>query len=176
MSESYLAEIRLFAGNFAPEGWRFCDGSLLGVQEQPALFALIGTTYGGDGVNSFALPDLRGRITVGAGTGPGLPTYNLGEQAGSETVTLTQAQLPSHSHQLIGTTATANTAIPGTDTMLANADATVRPYNDASLATGGYASFNPASIPADGTSQPHENRMASAGINYIIACDGISPA
>src|SRR5881394_307932 len=99
MSNPYIGEIRMFGGNFAPNGWAFCDGSLIAISENDALFNLIGTTYGGDGQNTFALPDLRGRIPVHQGQGPGISqNYTIGEVAGVENVTLTTQQIPSHNH------------------------------------------------------------------------------
>src|SRR5262245_29652358 len=110
--DNYLGEIRLFAGNFAPRGWRFCDGGLLPIAENDALFNLLGTTYGGDGVSTFALPDLRGRVAIGQGTGPGLTNRPLGEPGGTESVTLVLGQCPAHTHQLFATNAPATTASP----------------------------------------------------------------
>src|SRR5512136_2572601 len=98
MAQPYVGEIRMFAGNFAPQGWMFCEGQLLPISQYDALFNLIGTTYGGDGINTFALPDLRGRVIVGPGQGSGLSNYVLGQQGGVETVTLTTNQIPQHSH------------------------------------------------------------------------------
>jgi microcystin-dependent protein len=99
--ENYLGEIRIFAGNFAPQGWLFCQGQLLAISQNQALFALLGTTYGGDGQTTFSVPDLRGRAAVGLGAGPGLSPYQQGQQAGYETVTLTTAQLPVHQHPVL---------------------------------------------------------------------------
>src|ERR1044072_7289766 len=96
--ENYMGEIRAFAGNYAPAGWALCDGSLLSISENQTLYALLGTTYGGDGVNDFGLPDLRGRVVVNNGQGPGLSNYILGMQGGAETVVITQATLPAHTH------------------------------------------------------------------------------
>jgi microcystin-dependent protein len=172
--DSVVGEIRMIASSYAPEGWHFCDGSLLSTTQHPVLFSVLGTTYGGDGATTFALPDLRGRVPIGAGQAPGLSSYSLGVKAGSETVTLTEAQVPSHSHALMGTSATADAATPGPDKMLATGDPTVRPYNDAALATGGFGQFNPASIGPTGPAQSHENRMSSVGIHFIIAGEGIS--
>src|SRR5258707_12884352 len=103
MSQPYVGEIRMFGGNFAPAGWAFCNGQLIPISENDTLFTLIGTTYGGDGQETFGLPDLQGRIPLHAGLGPGLSqTYQLGEQGGTESVTLSVNQLPSHTHTLIG--------------------------------------------------------------------------
>src|SRR5262245_60083892 len=100
MSDPFVAEIRLFAGNFAPRGWAFCNGQLLPISQNTALFSLLGTNYGGDGRSSFALPDLQGRVPLHAGNGPGLSSRHLGEAGGDDTITLTDAQMPAHSHSL----------------------------------------------------------------------------
>src|SRR5215213_7415071 len=105
MSNPYIGEIRMFGGNFPPSGWAFCDGQLLPISENDALFNLIGTTYGGDGESTFALPDLRGRTPVHTGTGPGLSPYTMGEGGGVESVTLTTQQIPTHNHQWMASTA-----------------------------------------------------------------------
>lgn len=174
--EPYIGEIRLFAGDYAPQDWAFCDGSLLSITQYGPLHALIGTTYGGDGVTNFALPDLRGCVPVGVGQGPGLTARVLGERGGAPTVTLTEDQVAAHSHRLVGTTGPATSAVPGPNMMLSASDPTVRPYNDATLATGTFGQFNPASIgPSGAQAQPHENHMPSIGLNYIIALNGIVP-
>lgn len=173
--EPFLGEIRMFAGKWAPLGWSFCDGSLLPVAVNQELFGLIGTTYGGDGVATFALPDLRGRVPVGAGDAPSLSARSLGEVGGAEAVALTPQQVPPHGHTLNGTTAPADRASP-VGAMLATTDPTVRPYNDASLNSGTYASFNPRAVQLLPPSQPHENRMPGTGVHYIIALEGIHPA
>ena len=102
MAQPYIGEIRMFAGNFAPAGWMFCDGQTLPISENDALFTLIGTTYGGDGQETFALPNLQSRVPIHMGTGPGGMTYQIGEMAGTEQVTLTVQQIPTHTHSLIG--------------------------------------------------------------------------
>ena len=112
MSEPFVGEIRMFAGNFAPRGWAFCDGQLLAVSQNDALFSLLGTIYGGDGRTTFGLPDLRGRVPIHAGSGPGLSPRRLGAKAGAENVTLTVNQLPSHSHRLSGSANLASESRP----------------------------------------------------------------
>src|ERR1041385_126386 len=107
MGEPYIGEIRMFAGNFAPNGWMFCEGQILPISENDTLFNLIGTTYGGDGQETFALPNLASRVPIHAGTGPDGVTYQLAEMAGTETVTLSTQQIPGHSHALTGSTASA---------------------------------------------------------------------
>jgi microcystin-dependent protein len=169
MSEPFVGEIRMFAGNFAPRGWAFCDGQLLAVSQNDALFSLFGTIYGGDGRTTFALPDLRGRIPIHAGQGPGLSQRRLGSTGGVETVTLTVNQLPSHSHQLKASSQVANTPNPETN-VLANA-ASSDPYEevaDEALAAG--------SITSVGGSQSHTNLMPFLCINFIVALFGIYPS
>jgi microcystin-dependent protein len=173
MSDPFLGEVRMFAGNFAPAGWKFCDGSLLPINQYDALFSLIGTTYGGDGQSTFALPDLRGRLPVGQGTGPGLSPRTIGEQYGTETVTLLSQQMPSHSHTFIAT---------------AGAAAAPNPQNALFANTGGDNMYVPSPVSPQpkamsqqtvmnaGGSQPHNNIMRSVGMNYIICLEGIYPS
>src|SRR3954451_13550324 len=127
MSEPYIGEIRLFAGNFAPLNWSFCDGSLRAIAQYDALFNLIGTTYGGDGQETFALPDLRGRIPIHVGQGPGISqNYQLGEQAGVETVTITAQTTPIHTHTLVGSTANATDPNPAGNIL--SSSTVLKPY------------------------------------------------
>jgi microcystin-dependent protein len=165
VSEPFLASIILFAGNFAPRGWAFCNGQILSIAQNTALFSLLGTTYGGNVQTTFALPDLRGRAPLSAGQGPGLASYSLGEVGGVESVTLLSTQMPVHTHS--------QPAASGQQT-------TNRP-NGAVPARGGvYASscdgaaLDPTS-PAGGN-QPHENRPPYLALNYIIALEGIFPS
>lgn len=176
MSQSYVGEIRPFGGNFAPRNWHFCDGALLSIAEYQALFTLIGTTFGGNGTTTFALPDLRGRTAIGQGQGPGLTQRTLGESAGSEEVTVNANQLPGHTHILsastgTGTTTNANGMFPGTPdsaTALLYLDATTGTSTDAPPATG--------SVLPSGQSMPHGNIMPSLVISYIISLQGIFPS
>jgi microcystin-dependent protein len=163
MSNPYIGEIRMFGGNFAPQGWAFCDGSLLPISQNDTLFALIGTTYGGDGQQTFALPDLRGRIPIHQGTG-----HVIGENGGSETVTLTTAQLPAHAHRL----ASGFAAMYGSPSGDAVAD------TGASAIYGtGAANVNmaPAASVDAGGNQPHNNLMPYQCVNFIISLFGIFP-
>jgi microcystin-dependent protein len=154
VSEPFLAEIRLFAGNFAPRGWAFCNGQLLSISQNTALFSLLGTTYGGDGRSTFALPDLRDQVPVGAGQGPGLSERVLGEVGGAATVTLLPAELPSHGVPASSARATTNRAA------------------DAVPAAGGrYAAGPPVAV----TATPHNNRPPYLGLQYIIALQGVFP-
>jgi microcystin-dependent protein len=168
----YIGEIRLFAGNFAPAGWAFCNGQLIPISENDALFVVLGTTYGGDGQETFALPDLRGRLPIHQGTGPGLSSRILGEAAGVESVTLTVNQIPAHNHALLCTTDNAATAAPQNQVMAAAPDANTNPYNtDAPLTTLASTALSPV-----GGSQPHTNVQPFLCINYIISLFGIFPS
>ncbi len=165
MAQPYVGEIRMFAGNFAPAGWMFCEGQLLPISEYETLFNLIGTTYGGDGQSTFALPDLRGRVPLHFGNG-----FTLAETGGVETVTLTVSQIPAHSHPLLASTSTATDA---------NAVS-----NLLSQATGffPYVNVNPsvamsaASIGSTGGSQPHDNFQPYLCVDFIISLFGIFPS
>jgi microcystin-dependent protein len=169
MSNPFVGEIRMFGGNFAPLGWAFCDGQLLAIAENDALFALIGTTYGGDGQSTFALPDLRGRIPLHQGQGSSLSPHYLGEHGGAETVTLTTAQLPNHTHRLASGVA----AMYGDPSGASVADTgTTAIYG----AGGANVDMAPAaSVPAGG-SQPHNNLMPYQCVNFIISLFGIFPS
>ena len=171
MSEPFLGEIRLFAGTFAPVGWNFCNGELLAISENDALFALIGTTYGGDGQATFALPDLRGRVPVHQGTGQGLSPYTIGQTGGAEAVTLTVAQIPTHSHTLQVTTNQGTTADPKGN-VIAAAPGTCSVF----AARPANTLYNSAHVsPSTSGNLPHENRQPFVAINYIIALQGIWP-
>lgn len=172
MSNPYIGEIRMFAGNFAPSGWAFCDGSLLSIANYEALYQLIGTTYGGDGVNTFALPDLRSRVPLHQGTGPGSSTYVLGQNGGGETVTLTATQLPAHVHTAQGSSDVGTTNSPGAGVWAAQP--LVEQFQP--TPTPG-ESMNPASIAAStGGGQPHDNMLPYLGINFIISLFGVFPS
>jgi len=160
MSQPYIGEIRMFAGNFPPNGWAFCDGQLLAIADNDALFNLIGTTYGGDGQVTFALPDLRGRAAVGVGTGPGLSTYVIGEQGGAETVTLTTNQIPAHGLQISTADRTRNRPT--------GVVATGGAYRPAADANTGFATM--------GGNQPHENMPPFVAVSFIISLFGIFPS
>lgn len=169
MSEPFIGEIRMFAGNFAPRGWALCNGQLLAVAQNDALFSLLGTIYGGDGRTTFALPDLRGRVPVHYGTGPGLSPRRIGEKAGVERVTLTTAQLPPHTHPQGAATPAGNTSPigklhgdTGTTTLYAAGAGASQMHASASQAVGG--------------GQPHDNLMPFTCVNFIIALFGIFPS
>lgn len=165
MADPFLGEIRLFAGSFAPSSWAFCDGSRLSVQRYGALFALIGATFGGDGVTDFALPDLRGRLPVGTGQGVGLTTRQLGATFGSETVSLNLSAMPSHTHDVA--TATSRT----TSRPAAGVPGPGGAYGSAGQSTAAAEAVQPA-----GRGEGHENRPPSLAMSYIISLAGRFPS
>ena len=169
MSQPYVGEIRIFAGNFAPAGWMFCSGQLLPISEYETLFNLIGTTYGGDGQSTFQLPDLQGRLPIHQGTFSGT-TYQLAQTGGVESVTLTVSQIPSHTHPLLAAQVTGTQVSPAGN-VLANSF-NVTPYiND--VPTGSMAAN---AISTDGGSQPHTNFQPYLCVNFIISLFGIFPS
>ncbi|MCX7557401.1 tail fiber protein [Xanthomonadaceae bacterium JHOS43] len=165
MAQPYVGEIRMFAGNFEPAGWMFCEGQLLPISEYVTLFQLIGTTYGGDGQSTFALPDLRGRLPLHTGNG-----FILAETGGAEEITLTVNQIPSHGHPLLGAAVTGDQISPS-NAMLANS-LNVTPYiNDAPN-----GNMNPSAVSSIGGSQPHTNFQPYLCVNFIISLFGIFPS
>jgi microcystin-dependent protein len=170
--EPFLAEIKLFAGNFAPRGWAFCDGQLLPINQNQALFSLLGTMYGGDGRTTFALPDLRGRVPVHPGNGPGLSPYSIGQMGGAETVTLTVQQLPAHSHSLNANAQNGDTSDPP-GSSLADTKGSDKDYMKSGVVN---TEMSPNSIGATGGGQAHENRQPYLAVSYIIALQGIYPS
>lgn len=169
MGTPYIGEIRMFAGNFAPVGWAFCQGQLLDISQYDALFNLIGTTYGGDGLTTFALPNLQSRLPIHAGTNPATgTTFALGQMAGAEVVTLTVSQIPAHTH-----TPQANSGIGSQASPAGNvwANSSNLPYSTNSPA----AALSPQALQSSGGSQPHNNMVPYLVINYIIALFGVFP-
>jgi len=166
--DPFLGQLMLVPYNFAPRGWAFCNGQIMSIAQNTALFSLLGTTYGGNGQTTFALPDLRGRAALSAGQGPGLQNYNLGEMAGSESVTLISSQMPAHSH-LVGASTGSAQATP--DNAFPGSDGGTQIYDLAASTT-----MNPQMIQPAGGSQPHENRQPYLVLNYIIALQGIFPS
>lgn len=164
MSSPFVGEIRMFGGNFAPVGWAFCDGSLLPISENPTLFQLIGTTYGGDGQNTFALPDLRSRVPVHVG-----PGFALGQAAGAETVTLTVSQIPAHSHVPQGNSNDGSQSGPSGGVW---AKSTLDQF---STSAPTLAMANTA-IGSAGGSQPHDNMIPFLVVNFIISLFGVFPS
>ena len=171
MSEPFVGEIRMFAGNYAPRGWALCDGQLLAVSQNDALFSLLGTIYGGDGRTTFGLPDLRGRIPIHAGTGPGLSPRNLGVKSGTEQNTLNVNQIPSHNHGLNATTNLAGDTSPVGN--LPGVGAATNLYSD----TGTPVAMDSKMVQnSAGGSSSHNNLMPFLCINFIIALFGIYPS
>lgn len=168
-AEPFVGEIMLVPYNFAPRGWAFCNGQILSIAQNTALFSLLGTTYGGNGQTTFALPDLRGRCALSAGQGPGLSNYDLGQVSGTETVTLIATQLPVHSHNVAAVDDDATVGIP-TGALPANIAA--KGYSKGAPNT----SMNPAMISGGGGNQPHDNRQPYLVLNYCIALEGIFPS
>ncbi|MDB5707278.1 MAG: Tail Collar domain protein [Sphingomonas bacterium] len=181
MSNPFIGEVRMFAGNFNPRGWAFCQGQLLPIAQNDTLYALIGTTFGGDGQVTFGLPDMQGRIPVGQGQGPSLSSYTLGQESGAETVTLTTATMPTHNHVMFASTTKGDQPAPVTTSIPAQPDA----GNNVSTATF-YVLPTPnpltpsqmaaTTIGAQGGNQPHDNIMPSLVLNYIIALEGVFPS
>ncbi|HSU35910.1 MAG TPA: tail fiber protein [Propionibacteriaceae bacterium] len=169
MSEPFIGEIRLFPYDFAPRGWAFCHGQLLSIVQNTSLFALLGTTYGGDGRITFALPDLRGRVAVSSGQGPGLSAYELGGVGGAESVTLTEAELPTHTHQVSVNGRASSSSKPGNHYLGRASSGTAY----ASTANG---TLNPDAVVPAGGGEPHENRPPHLTLNYCIALAGIFPS
>lgn len=177
--DPFIGEIRLFGGPYAPRGWNLCDGTLMQIASNEALFSLIGTTYGGDGQTTFALPDLRGRAPVHQGNGNGLSPRTLGEQDGFETVTITGGQLPAHTHAFNCTTAAATDAAPGPNSTLA----TMQPSGGSNRAfycpvsvTGTDFELDTLVLEQTGGNGPHDNMMLSVPLTFIIALEGIYPS
>jgi microcystin-dependent protein len=168
-----IGTIILFAGNFAPRGWAYCQGQLLNIASNQALYAILGTTYGGNGQTTFALPDLRGRVPVGVGNAPGLGTFNLGEKAGTQSHTLTVNEMPQHNHTMHGELAAANKQTPQ-GTMLALTAPGTAIYADPNPAED--RTMAPGSIGQTGGNQPFSTRNPYTGLNYIIALEGIFPS
>lgn len=168
MSDPFIGQIIMFAGNFAPRGWAFCDGQLLPIASNTALFSLLGTTYGGDGRTTFALPDLRSRAPMHPGHGSGLTPRTLGQRSGTETVTLTASQLPTHTHQMNAVNTAGNSDVPDNN----------------SLAQAGYQTdsttnlvdMHAVAITNTGGGQGHDNMAPSLGISFIIALTGLFPS
>jgi microcystin-dependent protein len=171
--EPILGQIILFAGNFAPVGWAFCHGQLLSIATNSTLFSILGTTYGGDGKTNFALPDLRGAVPIGFGQGVGLTHHELGERGGTETVALTEAQLPAHHHALRAVKADAATRNPAAN-LLAKSRAVVPNY--AAPNPSAVVVMNDLAISETGGGQPHNNMPPFLAMNYIIALQGIFPS
>ncbi len=176
-----MAEIRLFAGNFAPLSWAFCNGALVSIAENTALFSLLGTTYGGDGQVTFALPDFRGRVAIGTGQGPGLSAYDLGQMSGSPTVTLLSSNLPAHTHTTTvkaanaATTGSANNAYPATGSGVTS-DGVQFQMGAFTNSHAGFMNTGMVTIQQSGSNSPVSIVNPYLGLNYIIAVEGIYPS
>jgi microcystin-dependent protein len=171
MADPFVAEIRIFPFNFAPKGWAWCNGQLLPISQNTALFSLLGTTYGGDGKSTFALPDLEGRAPMHPGQGPGLSLHDLGETGGSETVTLLESEIPAHSHPLKAQAQSATKSTPSGNSIAKVAGAT--PY----LPPAGAAlvSMSDQTVAPAGGDQPHNNMMPYLTFYFCIAMQGVFP-
>ncbi|HET7301500.1 MAG TPA: tail fiber protein [Oleiagrimonas sp.] len=174
MSDPFIGEIRLLPYSFAPLGWADCDGRQLSISENNALFALLGTAYGGNGQTTFGLPDLRGRVPLHQGTGPGLAPRNLGELGGSENVTLITSQMPAHSHAFSATSINANAAVPAPTNQFGDTGNDSFYTSDTQGATG--TPTAPSMLLESGGSQPHENQMPTLTVRFCIATVGIFPS
>ena len=171
MSEPFIAEIKIFAGTFAPRGYAFCNGQLLPIAQYTALFSLVGTTYGGDGRTTFGLPDLIGRVPMHPGTGPGLSNRRLGEQGGSQSVLLNSNQMPVHTHMARGSSSESTEFTPGGNTWgLVSEEKNYRPADSPDILLD-----NPA-LSSVGGSQDHNNMQPYLVLNFIIALVGIFPS
>ena len=173
MSDQFVGEIRAFPLNFAPVGWAFCNGQLLPISQNTALFSLLGTFYGGDGKSNFALPNLQGSAPLDMGQGPGLSPRNIGDTGGEQTVTLTLNQIPSHTHQATGVAANGGTASPA-NTTWATAHSGPKTKDNVYSTTAG-STMNATALAVAGSSQPHDNMPPYLVLNFCIALQGIFP-
>jgi microcystin-dependent protein len=172
MADPFVAEIRIFPFNFAPKGWAFCDGQILPLSQNTALFSLLGTTYGGDGKSNFALPDMQGNAPMHPGQGPGLSLHDLGEVGGSETVTLLQSEMPSHPHTVLSVPGNfaANTNVPNNTAFAKTAQGNIyTPFANPGALSG-------QTIAPAGGDQPHNNMMPYITLSFCIALQGVFPA
>lgn len=172
MANPFLAEIRIFPFNFPPKGWAFCDGQILPLSQNTALFSLLGTVYGGDGKSNFALPNMQGNAPMHPGQGPGLSLHDLGETGGSDTVTLLESEIPSHNHALMVQPLMATTQTPGPNKSLARAR-TVNAYS--TVTTSNLTQMSASAVAPSGGAQPHNNLMPYLTLNFCIALQGVYP-
>lgn len=176
-----IGEIRAVGFSFAPVGWHLCDGTLLPISQYDTLYALIGTTYGGDGQTTFALPDLRGKLIVSQGQGPARTNRILGQNGGTESVTLLTAQLPAHSHTVVASTANGNTNVPTNNYLAVGVDNTTTTDNMLFYLPDTFSGktvypLAPSTVSTAGGSLPHENRMPFLAVTYVIALQGVWPS
>jgi microcystin-dependent protein len=172
MADPFVAEIRVFPFNFPPRGWAFCDGQLLPLSQNTALFSLLGTVYGGNGKSNFSLPDLRDRSVIGPGQGPGLSLYDHGQVVGSSTVSLLESEIPHHTHQAKATTDAAELSSPESGRSLARA-APGTPYRSGTGAP--QVAMAPEALAPAGGDQPHQNRQPTVGLHFCLALQGVFP-
>jgi microcystin-dependent protein len=171
MSNPFVAEIRIFPFNFAPTGWAFCDGQLLPLSQNTALFSLLGTTYGGDGNSNFALPNMQGNAPMHPGQGPGLSLHDLGETGGSDTVTLLESEMPAHTHALMAATNLSLVKLPGPNVAMGRS----RNGNAYQDTPGNLVAMNANAIAPAGGGQPHNNLQPYLTLNFCIALQGVFP-
>jgi len=171
MADPFVAEIRIFPFNFAPKGWAFCNGQLLPISQNTALFSLLGTTYGGDGKSNFALPDLTGRAPMHPGQGPGLSLYDLGQTGGSDTVTVLDSEMPSHTHALAASSQPGEDASPGGELLARSVGASL--YQ--TTTNSSIVQMAPQALAVGGASLPHNNLMPYLTLNFCIALQGVFP-
>jgi microcystin-dependent protein len=172
MADPFVAEIRIFPFSFAPKGWAWCNGQLLPISQNTALFSLLGTVYGGDGKSTFALPNMEGNVPVHAGQGPGLSEYFLGEMSGSEFVTLLESEIPIHSHTMMASTQDGGDSHPQANLLAQGIG--VAQYTDKN--TGPFVNLNQNALPPAGGDQPHNNLMPYLTLYFNIALQGVFPA
>jgi microcystin-dependent protein len=173
MTDQFVGEIRIFGGNFAPNGWALCNGQILAISQNTALFSLLGTQFGGNGTTNFALPNLQGRVPVDQGNGAGLTPREIGDTGGEQNVTLLQATMASHFHQMSGAATAATSTTPGPTMALAEPMAAAPIYQ---TSLGSPATLNAGAVTPSGGSQPHNNLQPFLVLNFIIALQGIFPA
>ncbi len=174
MADSYVGEIRIFAGIRPPVNWHFCDGSVLPISSYEALYSLLGTTWGGDGRTTFGIPDLRGRLAIGQGNGTNLTPRVLAQTGGTETVTIVEAQLPAHTHTVLTAAVPATTNVPGPTVLLAQLTGTLVGYLPAAQQSTTFA-FDSSMVGSTGGNQPHSNIMPYVALNYMISLLGTYP-
>lgn len=168
--DPFVAEIRIFPFNFPPKGWAWCNGQILPLSQNTALFSLLGTTYGGDGKSNFALPDIQGSAVMGPGQGPGLSLYDLGETGGSETVTLLETEIPSHGHTAMGVASAGSQTNPISNAVAQGGGRSGLAYEGGSPALGNFQQLGPA-----GGDQPHNNMQPYLTLYFCLALQGVYP-
>jgi microcystin-dependent protein len=173
MSDPFVAEIRIFAGNFAPLGWAECNGQIMSISQNTALFSLLGTTYGGDGKSTFALPNLQGCAPMQQGQGPGLSLRDLGETGGEQAVTLLQSEIPAHPHTVQATAGGGGSSVPTNNAWASGAKGLGDLYSPSNTQTN--VQMSPLAVSPSGGSLPHNNMMPYLGVTFIIALQGVYP-